>query len=132
LLPGILAAIHPLRLVRRQDATSGLTGPRLSALSVLVFAGPLSLKALAAAEQVRPPTMSQIVAALIEAGLVVRTSDPVDRRAVVRAATPAGRQLLEQGRARRTADLARRLAALSPSEVETVRRAAEIIDRLSK
>src|ERR671933_1067936 len=66
------AAIHLLRRVRRQDDASGLTAPRLSALSVIVFGGPLTLGALAAAEQVRPPTMTRIVQALEEAGLVVR------------------------------------------------------------
>src|SRR5229473_2111765 len=66
------AAIHLLRRLRRQDDASGLTAPRLSALSVIVFSGPLTLGALATAEQVRPPTMTRLVAALEEAGLVVR------------------------------------------------------------
>src|SRR5207248_940098 len=77
------AAIHLLRHVRKQDAASGLTAPRLSALSVVVFAGPLTLTALAAAEQVRPPTMSRIVAALESAGLVAREPSSRDQRASV-------------------------------------------------
>ena len=57
-------AIHLLRLVRVQDAATGIAPARLSALSVLVFGGPMSLNQLAQAEQVRPPTMSRIVDAL--------------------------------------------------------------------
>src|SRR5436190_12806978 len=111
------AAIHLLRRLRREDDASGLTAPRLSALSVIVFGGPLTLGALAAAEQVRPPTMTRIVAALERTGLVARQPDPTDRRQVLLSATAAGRRLLEEGRARRTASLAGRLAALPPDDL---------------
>jgi DNA-binding MarR family transcriptional regulator len=73
------ASIHLLRGVRRVDARSGLPPAQLSALSVVVFGGPLSLGALAAAEQVRPPTMTRIVDALEAAGLVTRRPDPATR-----------------------------------------------------
>jgi hypothetical protein len=66
------ASIKLLRLLRREDDASGLSAPRLSALSVLVFGGPLSLAELAAAEQVRAPTMSRLVEGLVRAGLVTR------------------------------------------------------------
>src|SRR5215208_7560323 len=69
------AAIHLLRRLRREDDASGLAAPKLSALSVVVHAGPLTLGALAAAEQVRPPTMTRIVAALEAEGLVTREAD---------------------------------------------------------
>src|SRR6476661_10655355 len=74
------AAIHLLRRLRREDDASGLSAPRLSALSVVVFGGPLTLGALAAAEQVRPPTMTRIVSALEAAGLVQREPGPRDGR----------------------------------------------------
>src|SRR5215467_4818593 len=77
------AAIHLLRLVRVQDTASGLGPARLSALSVIVFGGPVSLNDLARAEQVRPPTMSRIVDALEAAGLVHRLPNKRDRRAVL-------------------------------------------------
>jgi DNA-binding MarR family transcriptional regulator len=125
-------AIHLLRRLRREDDASGLTAPRLSALSVVVFGGPLTLGALAATEQVRPPTMTRIVAALERAGLVVREPEPTDGRAVLIRATPSGQQLLAEGRARRTAALARQLAALTPDELATLRQAAEILDRLTR
>src|SRR5688572_33468042 len=110
-------AIHLLRRLRVEDAASGLTAPRLSALSVIVFGGPLTLGALAAAEQVRPPTMTRLVAALQRDGLGTRQQDPSDRRQIILQATPAGRRLLDEGRARRTASLARRLAALPPADL---------------
>src|ERR1700739_3741011 len=66
------AAIHLLRKLRREDAASGLNRARLWALSVVVFAGTVTLGDLAAAEQVRPPTMTRIVDALVEQGLVVK------------------------------------------------------------
>src|SRR3954471_4125003 len=76
------AAIHLLRRLRREDDASGLPAPQLSALSVIVFGGPITLGDLARAEQVRPPTITKVVAALEEAGLVARDIDANDRRIV--------------------------------------------------
>lgn len=126
------AAIHLLRRLRREDNASGLTGPRLAALSVVVFGGPLTVGALAAAEQVRPPTMTRMVAALEEAGLVTREPSPIDGRATLIRATPAGIRLLEEGRARRTSALTRQLSDLSAADLATLERAAEILDRLAR
>src|ERR687891_597030 len=71
-----------MRLARRlrQQAPEGITPSQLSALATLEGNGPLTLKDLAAAERVQPPTMTRIVAALEEAGLVVRSVDKKDRR----------------------------------------------------
>lgn len=124
------ASIRLLRLLRREDDDSGLTAPRLSALSVLVFAGPRSLSELAAAEQVRPPTMSRIVDALAAAALVNREPDPQDRRGVRITATETGRALLLAGRARRVAALEARLASLTAEERETLRQAVNILERV--
>ena len=126
------AAIHLLRRLRTVDTASDLTAPRLSALSVIVFGGPITLGALAAAEQVRPPTMTRLVAALERAGLVTREPDPEDRRQVLLRATPAGRRLLEEGRDRRTATLARQLAALPADDLAALARAADLLERLAR
>ncbi|MFN8636567.1 MAG: MarR family transcriptional regulator [Chloroflexota bacterium] len=126
------AAIHLLRRLRVEDAASGLTAPRLSALSVIVFGGPLTLGALAAAEQVRPPTMTRLVAALERDGLVTRETDLTDRRQILLSATSAGRQLLEEGRVRRTASLTKRLAALPAADLRVLARAAALLERLSR
>ena len=125
------AAIHLLRWLRREDDRSGLSAPRLSALSVVVFAGPVTLGELAAAEQVRPPTMTRLVQALEADGLVARQADPRDARVTRLRATPKGRRLLAEGRARRVAALERRLAALGAEERATLERAAAIIERIA-
>ena len=125
------AAIHLLRSLRREDDRSGLSAPRLSALSVLVFAGPLTLGELAAAEQVRPPTMTRLVQALEADGLVSRTPDPSDGRVTRLAATPRGRRLLAAGRARRVAALARRLCELPSAERLALAHAAAAIEWLA-
>ena len=128
------AAIHLLRRLRREDTKTGLSAPRLSALSVVVFGGPLTLGALAAAEQVRPPTMTRLVTVLEAAGLVTREPDPGDGRLTRIRATVKGRTLLLRGRARRVAALTDQLRALGESERAALERAVTIlqgvIDRL--
>ena len=123
------AAIHALRHVRREDSATGLSAARLSALSVLVFGGSRTLGALAAVEQVRPPTMTSIVRALEADGYVRRKTDPKDGRVSRVSATSKGEQVLQRGRRRRVERLGGRLAKLEPSEVETIRHAAELVER---
>lgn len=125
-------AIHLLRYLRKQDVVSGLSAPRLSALSVIVFGGPLTLGALATIEQVRPPSITRIVAALEADGLVTREPGSTDRREVLVRATLAGTKLLEAGRARRVEVLTRQLAALPPADLSTLKRAAAILDVLTR
>jgi DNA-binding MarR family transcriptional regulator len=123
------ASIHVLRRVAREDPASGLSAARLSALSVLVFGGPRTLGELAAAEQVRPPTMTNIVRGLEQAALVRREADPTDGRVARVQATAKGERVLQQARSRRVGNLAERLAALSPAEVARVHEAAELVER---
>src|SRR5919202_2064335 len=106
------AAIHALRHVSREDPASGLTAARLSALSVLVFGGAKTLGELAAAERVRPPTMTSIVRGLEREGLVRREADRADGRIVRVRATAKGTRILQAARRRRVAHLAGRLAQL--------------------
>ena len=120
-------AIHLLRKLRREDADSGLNAPRLSALSVIVFAGPVTLGDLAAAEQVRPPTMTRIVDALVELGLAAKNRNAADGRSTLITPTPAGKMLLIKGRERRVRTLARQIDALSPGDRATLQQAAEIL-----
>jgi DNA-binding MarR family transcriptional regulator len=122
------AAIHALRHARREDDLSGVSPARLSALSVLVFGGPKTIGELAAAEQVRPPTMSGIVDGLEEDALVRRTADPSDRRLVRVHASAKGNRVLQRARERRIAALAEKLSGLDPGEVEIVRKAADLVD----
>jgi DNA-binding MarR family transcriptional regulator len=126
------SAIRLLRTLRREDDGSGLSAPRLSALSVIVFAGPMSLAELAAAEQVKPPTMSRIVDALVERGLITRIAKPGDRRSVEIAATREGIQLLDAGRERRVGALVTRLRKLADSERRALARGVEILERVTR
>jgi len=121
------AAIHLLRKLRREDSQSGLNSPRLSALSVIVFAGPVTLGDLAAAEQVRPPTMTRIVDALAELGFVIRSRNAKDGRSTYITATPAGRNLLMKGRERRVRALAAQIAQLKAEQRATLQDAARIL-----
>ena len=121
-------AVRLLRRLRRSDAEAGLSGPQASALSVLVFGGPTSLKALAAAEQVKPPTMSRLVSDMEVAGLVTRVRSPDDARAVVITATPRGRTLLLEARERRLRDLTASLEGLSVKDRAVLTRAADLLE----
>src|SRR5271155_1081408 len=125
-------AIHLLRKIRREDESSGLNAPRLSALSVIVFGGPVSLGDLAAAEQVRPPTMTRIVNALEEQGLVTKKQNKDDGRSTLLSATPAGKKLLMEGRARRVRTLAKQIAALSREQRSALQEAAEILKAVTR
>jgi DNA-binding MarR family transcriptional regulator len=123
------AAIHALRHVRREDPASGLSAARLSALSVLVFAGSRTLGELAAAEQVRPATMTRIVQALEQEGLVRRESDPEDGRVTRLSATAKGMRVMWRGRERRVTNLAALLGRLSQAEIARVHEAAELVEK---
>ena len=125
------AAIHLLRRLRREDDASGLGAPRLSALSVLVFRGPVTIGALAAAEQVRVPTMSRLVSSLEQQSLVRRISDPSDRRVVRVEATDAGRALLDSGRERRVAALAADIERLGAAERRSLLEVVPLLERLA-
>jgi DNA-binding MarR family transcriptional regulator len=125
------AALHLLRLLRAEDDALGISPPRLSALSVVVFAGPLTIGALAHAEGVRPPTMTRLVDGLERDGLVVRERDPEDRRSIVVRATPAGARVLRRGRGRRVEALAEGLRRLSERDLATLGRAAELMERVA-
>jgi len=123
-------AIRLLRLVRVQDTATGIAPARLSALSVIVFRGPVSLGDLARAEKVRPPTMSRIVHALEAEGLVRRQVNQQDRRAVLIEATEKGAAMLKQGRKRRVKFLASYLSELANSELSDIERAVQAIRKV--
>jgi DNA-binding MarR family transcriptional regulator len=123
------AAIHLLRRLRVRDRESGVGPAQLSALSVLVLGGgPRSLGELAEVEQVRPPTMSRIVAGLVRAGLV-RRGKTEDGRRVRLEATPKGTRILQEGRLRRVESLAQAVSALSGEDRQKLR---ELIDHVEK
>jgi DNA-binding MarR family transcriptional regulator len=126
------AALHLLRRLRAEDDELGISPPRLSALSVVVFGGPLTIGALAEAEGVKAPTMTRLVDGLEREGLVTRESDLADRRTVRVRATKDGRRVLIEGRGRRVAALAAGLRRLPDRDVATLRRAAELLERVAR
>lgn len=124
--------VFRLRRLRTQDDAAGLSGARLSALSVIVFAGPLTFGELATAEHVKPPTVTRIVAGLEELRLVTRERDTHDGRITRLRATPKGVRLMQSGRRRRVSYLAGRLRSLPADEIELVKRATDLIERLAR
>ena len=126
------AAIHLLRGLRRQDDKWGLSAPRLSALSVVVFGGPITLGALARAEQVRPPTMTRLVQALESERLVARAPDVGDKRVTWIKATARGRRLLLKGRKERVRALTSKLASLNRAEINTLDEAASLLEVVAR
>jgi len=122
------AAIHLLRRARERDQESGVSQARLSALSVVVFRGPVTFGGLAAAEGVRSASRTGIGKGLVAEGLVHRRPHAQDGRAVMIGATPAGRRLLERARTRRIDQVAAKLADLSAQDLELLRRAAELLE----
>ena len=123
------AAVHLLRRLRVEDEALGISAPRLSALSVLVFAGPRRVGQLALAEQVEPPTMTRLVDGMERDGYVVREPDPEDRRAVIVRPTTKGVRALNQGRARRVAALAATLATLAPEDLRALATGVDLLER---
>jgi DNA-binding MarR family transcriptional regulator len=121
------AAVRLLRLARTADVSMDLDGPRASALSVLVFGGPLPIGRLAVLEQVSAPAITKTVGALERDGLAERVRSESDRRVVLVRATPRGVARLERGRAARVRAVADLLAPVSERDRRTLARAARII-----
>ena len=126
------AAIHLLRRLRIRDRDTGVGPAQLSALSVLVFAGPKSLGELAEAEQVKPPTMSRIVSGLLNAKLVSAKINKQDRRAMVIKATRKGVRIMQEGRRTRVEALAAVVRGLAKDEIGKLKHAAEVMESLSR
>jgi DNA-binding MarR family transcriptional regulator len=125
------AAIRLLRRLRQVDPATGIGPAQLSALSVVVFGGPVTLGELADIEQVRPPTMSRIIDHLESKELVVRKRSESDRRVVHVMATDAGAQIMSEGRNRRVTLLSDQLKELSQEKRSTLKNAVTILESLS-
>lgn len=126
------AAIHLLRRLRKEDEAIGLTAARTSALSVVVFGGPVTIGQLATAEQVSAPTMTRLLVGMERDGLLKRERDAEDRRVVWIRATPKGTRILQEGRRRRVEALAGELADLSASELTLLLKAADTMGRVAR
>jgi DNA-binding MarR family transcriptional regulator len=136
-VPGLATALRTtiLRLARRlrqmRDESLDLNGNQLSAMAVLLNSGDQLMGELAAAERIRPPSMTRIVNGLEERGFVARRPDPRDGRQCLVTLTEPGRTILLANRRRRDEWMARRLAELGNDERDVLRRAVTILDRLA-
>jgi DNA-binding MarR family transcriptional regulator len=120
------------RLARqlRQRAVVDLTPSQISALATIDRNGPVTLGELAALERVQPPSVTVVVTRLEEKGLVVRRTDPRDRRVSRVETSKDGRKLLARSRSRKDAELDRRLRSLTDEDRATLAAAASILERL--
>ena len=100
----------------RIDGRESVPPLQLSAMVTVEEQGPLRLSELARREAVSVPTMSRVLTALDEQGLVVRTPDPQDARGVLVTLSDDGEQRLAQVRSHRTALVARRLERLDAAQ----------------
>jgi DNA-binding MarR family transcriptional regulator len=118
------------RHLAHADSGDGLTRARLSALALLVLGGPRTLGDLAAAERVRPPTMTRLVHAMEADGLVARRPNPDDGRSIIIRATAHGEAQLELGRARQIAPLAEAISDLDRGDRNRLDEATDLLGRV--
>lgn len=119
------------RQLRNVDLPQGMTPERLSALAVIEKRGPISVTALADKEMVRPATMSRMVSALVDEGLVKRTDDKSDGRGVLVSTTPKGRRTYQRARQQRLHHFSHALEALTPDQLAAMRSLAAALERLT-
>jgi DNA-binding MarR family transcriptional regulator len=126
------AIVRTARRLRQEAAaeTSGLTPTSIAALATIERDGPMTPSEIAAIERVKRPTITRTLGCLEREGLIDRAPDPADRRSALVSLNAAGRERLRRLRGRKNAYLARRMRDLSDEEVETLERAAEILERM--
>jgi DNA-binding MarR family transcriptional regulator len=128
LAPRLRWAVTRLARRLRQEAGADLGPSQTAALATVERHGPLSPSELAEIERIKRPTVTRIARHLEQAGLIERVTDPQDGRASILSVTTEGRALLRRLRARKTAYLAKRLAALDAEDRRTLERAAELLE----
>lgn len=111
---------------------TALSDIQLAALAALERHESMTPGELADHEKVQPPSMTRVIAVLEERGLVRREPHATDRRQVILTVTDEGRDLVQRVRRRREAWLARRLQELTPTERQTLRAAAPILEKISQ
>src|SRR5882757_8812796 len=126
---GIVRTARRLRQEAAAEA-SGFTPTSTAALATIERHGPLTPSEVAEIERVKRPTVTRTLGCLEREGLIERTPDPADGRSALVAVNSAGRERLRRLRGRKNAYLARRMRDLSAEDVETLERAAEILDRM--
>lgn len=127
-----IAIVRTARRLRQEAAaeTSGLTPTSVAALATIERHGPMTPSEIAEVERVKRPTITRTLGCLEREGLIDRAPDPADGRSSLVSVNGAGRERLRRLRGRKNAYLARRMKDLGEEEVETLERAAEILDRM--
>jgi len=128
----VMAAIRLTRTLRALNRNSSLSGPQISLLSVVVYAGQIAARDLARHEEVTPATISRLIASLEEQKLIVRKRDTTDTRVQWITATARGRQLVRDGHRRRLAPLVDAIHHLPPAQRESLRAATGIVGQLTQ
>jgi DNA-binding MarR family transcriptional regulator len=125
-----MAIVRTARRLRQEAASGGtaLTPTSASALASVERHGPLTPSELAEIERIKRPTVTRTLRVLEAAGLIDRAPDPDDGRSSLVSVNPAGRERLRRLRGRKNAYLARRMRDLPEADVETLERAAEILE----
>jgi DNA-binding MarR family transcriptional regulator len=119
------------RQLRNIELPHGMTTERLSALGVIDKRGPISVTALADHEMVRPATMSRMVSALVDDGLVKRSGDKNDGRGVLVSTTTKGRRAYERAQELRLQRFAAALSSLTPEQLTALRDLTHALERLA-
>jgi DNA-binding MarR family transcriptional regulator len=114
----------------RQESDSALSPTQTAALATIERRGPLTPSELASIERVQRPTISRVAARLVEAGLVERLPDELDRRGARLRVTDEGRRRLREVRSRKTAYLAERIEQLGPEDRDLLMRASHLLEHL--
>ncbi|AIY02857.1 Transcriptional regulator, MarR family [Arthrobacter sp. PAMC 25486] len=125
-----VAIMRTSRRLRAEAATREISPGQYSVLAG-ILASPLTVGQLAAREQIQAPSMTRIVNALDVAGFVGREENPQDKRQVLVRITEPGAAALLRARSKRTAWLAKQVAALTPQERATLHEAAMILQEMS-
>ncbi|MEF3402759.1 MarR family winged helix-turn-helix transcriptional regulator [Agromyces sp. CCNWLW203] len=126
-----VAIMRLSRRLRQERTETELSGSQFSTLGWISTEGPLTIGRLAELERVTAPSMNRTVNGLVDAGYATRTASPDDGRKVIVSATEAGESVVLETRRRRDAWLAKRFAALTPADRETLAEATTILRRLT-
>ena len=127
-----LAVMRLSRRLRQERADHGLPLGQLAVLATLDRLGPMTPGALAHQEQVRPPTMTKVLAHLADAGYVNRVADPADGRQQLISITDSARRLLREDRRRREEWLASLLVGLDAEQRAALQAALPVLEVLAE
>jgi DNA-binding MarR family transcriptional regulator len=119
------------RQIRNISLPPGITPERLSTLAAIEAHGPISVTALAEMERVRPATMSRMISALVEDGLVRRQEDKEDKRGVLVSSTRKGRRAYQRANQQYLKQLGAALTQLERDQLAAMRALADALEKLT-